>query len=44
MYGAIQQHLAAQLDEIRQAGLFKGERVLSSPQRPTSACRAGPRC
>jgi glycine C-acetyltransferase len=33
MYGAIQQHLAAQLDEIRQAGLFKGERVLSSPQR-----------
>ena len=33
MYGAIQQHLAGQLDEIRQAGLFKGERVLSSPQR-----------
>jgi glycine C-acetyltransferase len=33
MYGAIQQHLADQLDEIRKAGLFKGERVLSSPQR-----------
>src|SRR5438477_2136689 len=33
MYGTIQQHLAAQLDEIRQAGLFKGERVLSTPQR-----------
>jgi glycine C-acetyltransferase len=33
MYGAIQQHLAGQLDEIRKAGLFKGERVLSSPQR-----------
>jgi glycine C-acetyltransferase len=33
MYGAIQQHLAAQLGEIRKAGLFKGERVLSSPQR-----------
>jgi glycine C-acetyltransferase len=33
MYGAIKQHLAAQLDEIRQAGLFKGERVLSTPQR-----------
>jgi glycine C-acetyltransferase len=32
MYGAIQQHLAGQLDEIRKAGLFKGERVLSSPQ------------
>jgi glycine C-acetyltransferase len=33
MYGAIRQHLAAQLDEIRSAGLFKGERVLTSPQR-----------
>ncbi len=33
MYGAIQQHLSGQLDEIRKAGLFKGERVLSSPQR-----------
>jgi glycine C-acetyltransferase len=32
MYGAIRQHLANQLDEIRQAGLFKGERVLSTPQ------------
>ena len=33
MYGAIQQNLAGQLDEIRNAGLFKGERVLSSPQQ-----------
>jgi glycine C-acetyltransferase len=33
MYGAIQGHLTAQLDEIRQAGLYKGERVLSSPQQ-----------
>ena len=33
MYGAIQQHLAAQVDEIRKAGLFKGERVLSTPQQ-----------
>jgi glycine C-acetyltransferase len=32
MYGAIKEHLSAQLDEIRQAGLWKGERVLSSPQ------------
>ena len=31
MYGAIQQHLAGQLDEIKKAGLYKGERVLSSP-------------
>ena len=27
MYGAIKQHLAGQIDEIRKAGLFKGERV-----------------
>src|SRR6516162_8274771 len=33
MYGAIQGHLAGQLEAIRQAGLFKGERVLSTPQR-----------
>src|SRR5271166_3305851 len=33
MYGSIQQHLAAQVDEIRRAGLFKGERVLSTPQQ-----------
>jgi glycine C-acetyltransferase len=33
MYGAIRQHLATQLDEIRTAGLFKGERILTSPQR-----------
>ena len=33
MYGAIQQHLASQIDEIRKAGLFKSERVLSSPQQ-----------
>ncbi|MCC7087449.1 MAG: glycine C-acetyltransferase [Pirellulales bacterium] len=33
MYGALQAHLTAQLDEIRGAGLYKGERVLVSPQR-----------
>jgi glycine C-acetyltransferase len=33
MFGAIQRHLAGQLDEIRQAGLYKGERVLTSPQQ-----------
>src|SRR5687768_12247 len=29
-----QQHLNAQLDEIRNAGLFKGERVIATPQQP----------
>jgi glycine C-acetyltransferase len=33
MFGAIQKFLANQLDEIRSAGLWKGERVLSSPQQ-----------
>ncbi len=33
MYSAIQQHLARELDAIKKAGLFKGERVLSSPQQ-----------
>jgi glycine C-acetyltransferase len=32
MYGAIQQHLRDQVEQIRSAGLYKGERVLSSPQ------------
>src|SRR5256885_8833933 len=32
MFGAMKQHLARQLDEIRQAGLYKAERVITSPQ------------
>lgn len=33
MFGAIKQHLASQLQEIRDAGLFKGERVITTPQQ-----------
>ncbi|HEV3342345.1 MAG TPA: glycine C-acetyltransferase [Pirellulales bacterium] len=33
MYGAIKDHLTRQLDEIRQAGLYKNERQLASPQQ-----------
>jgi glycine C-acetyltransferase len=33
MYGAIREHLTDQIGQIRSAGLFKGERVLTSPQR-----------
>jgi glycine C-acetyltransferase len=33
MYSGIQQHLAGELDAIRKAGLYKGERILSSPQQ-----------
>ncbi|MFC4722750.1 glycine C-acetyltransferase [Geojedonia litorea] len=32
MYGAIQQHLQKELKEIKEAGLFKSERVITSPQ------------
>jgi len=33
MYGAIKKQLTDQVDEIKKAGLFKSERVLSSPQQ-----------
>jgi len=33
MYGAIKQQLTGQLDEIKEAGLWKSERVLSSAQK-----------
>ncbi len=33
MYGAMRQDLAGQLEQIRSAGLWKGERVLTSPQQ-----------
>ncbi len=32
MYGSFQQHLASTLDSIRDAGLFKSERLIASPQ------------
>ncbi len=33
MFGSMKQYLAGQLEEIREAGLFKAERVINSPQR-----------
>jgi len=35
MYGKIQDHLLDQLDEIREAGTYKSERVITSPQDAT---------
>ncbi|MEO6335066.1 MAG: glycine C-acetyltransferase [Pyrinomonadaceae bacterium] len=32
MYGKVKEHLESTLDEIREAGLFKSERVIESPQ------------
>ncbi|MGH3879963.1 MAG: glycine C-acetyltransferase [Actinophytocola sp.] len=39
MYGAIRDNLRTELDEIRAAGLFKAERVISTPQN--AAVRVG---
>jgi glycine C-acetyltransferase len=33
MFGSMKEHLLTQLDEIRSAGLYKSERVITSPQR-----------
>ena len=32
MYGTLQQHLRTQLEDIQSAGLFKRERVITTPQ------------
>ena len=32
MYGDFQKHLTAQIDDIREAGLYKNERVITTPQ------------
>jgi len=32
MYGKIKEHLSRELEQIREAGLFKAERIISSPQ------------
>ncbi|MEL6976327.1 MAG: glycine C-acetyltransferase, partial [Bacteroidota bacterium] len=32
MYGKIKQHLAQELEDIKAAGLFKEERIITSPQ------------
>ena len=33
MYGAIKEHLQRELSEIKEAGLFKSERVITTPQK-----------
>jgi glycine C-acetyltransferase len=39
MYGGLREHLAGQLEDIRSSGLWKAERVLTSPQRAHVAVR-----
>ncbi|HVQ07912.1 MAG TPA: glycine C-acetyltransferase [Allosphingosinicella sp.] len=41
MYGKFQQHLAAELDAIREAGFYKKERVITTPQGSHVAVATG---
>ena len=41
MYGTIQQHLQQELENIREAGLFKAERIISSPQEAEITLESG---
>ncbi len=41
MYGSFQSHLTETLDAIRDAGLHKGERVITTPQSPRIAVSSG---
>ncbi len=42
MFDALRKQLSGQLEEIRQAGLWKGERVLTTPQSPHVGVRGRP--
>jgi glycine C-acetyltransferase len=33
MFGVIKDHISNELDEIRQSGLYKAERIITSPQK-----------
>lgn len=41
MYGRIREHLTTRLEEIRQAGLYKNERTLTSPQQTRVELKGG---
>jgi glycine C-acetyltransferase len=43
MYGDLREHLAAKLDEIRNAGLYKSERVIETPQNSRIGVQSGNR-
>lgn len=41
MYGSIREHLTSRLGDIRQAGLYKNERTLTSPQQTRVQLKGG---
>lgn len=41
MYGSIKEHLSKELEEIKNSGLFKEERIITSPQGPVITVSSG---
>ena len=41
MYGSIEEHLKQELEQIREAGLFKTERIITSPQEAEITLESG---
>ena len=41
MFGTMKSHISHELEQIKQAGLYKAERIITSPQRPTITVAGG---
>ena len=41
MFGTMKSHISHELEQIRQAGLYKAERIITSPQQPTITIAGG---
>ena len=44
MYTNFQQHLQKELADIKEAGLYKNERIIASPQSGEITCKTAARC
>jgi glycine C-acetyltransferase len=41
MFGTMKSHISQELEQIKQAGLYKAERIITGPQRPTITIAGG---
>jgi glycine C-acetyltransferase len=41
MFGTMKSHISHELEQIKQAGLYKAERIITGPQRPTITIAGG---
>jgi len=41
MFGTMKSHISHELEQMKQAGLYKAERIITSPQRPTITIAGG---